>query len=218
MGQALISQIKRISLAATRVENDPVGGHRVMRKVTPVISLVAFLFTTGFFVREAACEDMPATTPPSSQAASSWEQPAAPAPGTATAPAQARAIVATGDLAEGGTVEITELKRTSGDTVTLKFTVKNTGAEELNLGPFGEGDWYNWDLAKIYLLDLPNKKKYFVLKDSEKQPLTSRGKSKLKPGAQIALWAKFPAPPTSVGKVTVEIPTSAPFEDLPITN
>lgn len=101
--------------------------------------------------------------------------------------------------------------------MTLKFVVNNTGSEELDLGAFG-GDWYSWNLTKVYLLDLQNKKKYFILTDSEKQPLSSRGGKKLQAGAKISLWAKFPAPPASVTKITVEVPNTAPFEDLVITN
>ena len=104
---------------------------------------------------------------------SSWEKPAA----HAVAPdsnSKTSNVIATGELAGGETIEITELKRTSGDTVTLKFALTNTGSEELPLSTLGDGDRYNWNLTRIYLLDLPNKKKYFILRDSEKQPLCSQ--------------------------------------------
>lgn len=171
-----------------------------------------FLFLAPLLLLQASPvlgEESPAA------ASSSWEKtPASLA--QSTTPALPAAVVATGELADGEKLEITEVKRTSGDTVTLKLKITNTGSDELNLGTLGDGDWYNWNLAKVFLLDLPNKKKYFVLRDSEEQPLTSKGKTKLKPGAQISLWAKFPAPPSGVEKITVEVPSAAPFEDLPI--
>lgn len=178
-------------------------------------TLLAFITSAPLLSAEDAA--VPAQPGAVTGQVSSWEKPAT-APVQGTSAVSPSSVVASGELAGGEKVEITELKRTSGDTVTLKFKLINTGNDELSVGPLGDGDWYNWDLARIFLLDLPNKKKYFVLRDSENQALCSKGTSKIKPGAQLALWAKFPAPPTTVDKITVEIPGAAPFEDLTISN
>ena len=151
-------------------------------------------------------EDPP---PPSN---SSWEK-AAPPPVAGPSKDQ---VIAEGELATGESVKITQLKRTSGDTITLKFVVRNVVSGDTPVEVFG-GDWYSWDLRNVFLLDVPNKKKYFILKDSAGQALSSRGNSRIKPGEQRTLWAKFPAPPATVSSITVEIPTAAPFDDLPIT-
>lgn len=178
---------------------------------------IAVLFLTLAFIANVplvAEESNDGTGVQSQQIESSWEKPSHINKGEVS-PA---AAIASGDLPRGEKIDIVELRRTSGDTVTLKFKVHNTSNDELSLGTFGDGDWYNWNLAKVHLLDLTNKKKYFVLRDSESQPLTSKGKTKLKPGEQLTLWAKFPAPPSSVTAITVEIPEALPFEDLPIGN
>jgi hypothetical protein len=72
-----------------------------------------------------------------------------------------------------------------------------------------------------YLVDSSNKKKYLVIKDSSGQPLAGShggsGSIKIGAGQTITTWAKFPAPPESVQKVTIYIPGMAPFEDIPIS-
>lgn len=72
-----------------------------------------------------------------------------------------------------------------------------------------------------YIVDGNNKKKYLVIKDSSGKPLAAEhgtsGSVKLGPGQSITTWAKFPAPPESVQKVSVYIPGVAPFEDVPIS-
>ena len=38
----------------------------------------------------------------------------------------------------------------------------------------------------------------------------------IKPKESFAAWAKFPAPPADVAKITVVIAKTPPFEDVPI--
>jgi hypothetical protein len=37
-------------------------------------------------------------------------------------------------------------------------------------------------------------------------------------GGQYTWWAKFPAPPPEVKKITLMTPVTSPFEDIPITD
>lgn len=123
------------------------------------------------------------------------------------------------DLSTGGKVKLVELKRTSGDTVTLKFQLINDGKGKLSKDVFG-GNTTGWNTSQVTLLDMQNKKKYLVMRDSEDHPLTSYGNyqnHEVEAGAVVNFWAKFQAPPTSVTKVTVEIPQAPPFEDIPIS-
>ena len=63
-----------------------------------------------------------------------------------------------------------------------------------------------------------NKKKYFVVRDSEKNCLCSQAVDDVKEGGgRVTLWAKFPAPPPEVQKITIQIPHFQPIDDAPIS-
>jgi len=66
-----------------------------------------------------------------------------------------------------------------------------------------------------YLLDASNKKKYAVVRDSEKNCVCSTVET-VEPGKKMNIWATFPAPPAEVSKVTVVVPTFEPIEGVPI--
>lgn len=148
----------------------------------------------------------PATTesrPPSST----------PAPATSSAPAIA---TADGDL-PGTKVEVQELKRSAG-TVMLKFAMINNSAKALNFGyTFGDGTGDYDSVGGIDLIDSIGKKKYFVVRDTENTCACSRGVKDIAPGSRANLWAKFPAPPDDVQKISVVIPHFTPMDDVPIS-
>ena len=119
-------------------------------------------------------------------------------------------------------LEVTELKRTSGDTLTLKFTIINDSSEQMTFsydfgeaGKYGTGDFNS--VGGVNLVDAAGKKKYLVLRDSAGNCLCSRGLKDVQPGARANLYAKFPAPPEGVEKITVEIPHFIPMDDVPIS-
>jgi hypothetical protein len=137
----------------------------------------------------------------------------APVPAPTAAPASGQAAPAALESAEGElpgiTVAIQELKR-SPNSVTLKLTFINRSTTPLSFyDAFGEHD-----LRHIHLVDMAGKKKYFVVQDSHGDCLCSREIKDLSPGAQVALWAKFPPVPDDVQKITVEIPHFPPLEDV----
>jgi hypothetical protein len=66
-------------------------------------------------------------------------------------------------------------------------------------------------------VDSAGKKKYFVVRDTENHCLCSRDVKDLSPGARTNLWAKFPAPPDDVQKISVVIPHFGPIDDAPIS-
>ena len=47
--------------------------------------------------------------------------------------------------------------------------------------------------------------------------MCSREVEDVHPGNKANLWAKFPAPPPDVTKVTIEIPHFQPMDDVPIS-
>ena len=114
----------------------------------------------------------------------------------------------------GTKVVITSLKRDAGGTVTVRFQLINDGEKEVSTyGVFGE----YFGLEYLSLVDTANKKKYLVVKDSAGGCLCSNFKADVVPGSRFNLWAKFPAPPDTVQKITVVIPTFEPIESVPIT-
>ena len=116
-------------------------------------------------------------------------------------------------------VEVVELKRASGDTVNLKFTMINDSDKDMSFGyDFGEGSTSDINtVAGAHLIDAAGKKKYFVLRDTENACLCSRGLDAIKQKSRANLYAKFPAPPDDVQKITVVIPHFTPMDDVPIS-
>ena len=164
----------------------------------------------------------PATSTAAQQPASTPSAPPASAPTASSPPpvpsaaSNLPAAPVDGDL-PGVKIALNELKRTS-TTVTLKFTVYNTSDKEFQTQGIFDGDEFHRfrHVGAIHLIDAESKKKYFVVTDSDGQCLCSRDISNIGPGSQITLWAKFPAPPNDVRKITVEIPHFVPIEDVAI--
>lgn len=119
----------------------------------------------------------------------------------------------------GVEVALLEVKRTSGDTVTVRWEYRNKGSQERELERIGTNESDHFKLAgAAYLVDAGNKKKYLVVTDQNGIPLGSRATSfRVRPNDTLSIWAKFPAPPASVAKISVMIPLTPPFEDVVIS-
>ncbi len=131
--------------------------------------------------------------------------------------------IATSDGEKSGTrVEITELKRSSDNTVTLKFVMVDDSDKAIGFGyDYGDRDNEIKDhssIGGVNLVDSTGKKKYFVVRDSESNCVCSRDVKDIPPGSRANLWAKFPAPPEDVQKISVVIPHFAPLDDVPISH
>jgi hypothetical protein len=167
--------------------------------------------------------DGPAHTQAAAVAPASAPAPA-PAPAASPAPAPAPPVnepkaLGSGEGAISGTrVDVTELKRTSGGTLTLRFTIVNdsktatldVGAVQAMLDLFG-----GYTIANVHLIDPVGRKKYFTAKDAEGKCVCS-AYAFVKPGERYNHWAKFPAPPDDVARLSIVIPTFAPVDDVPI--
>jgi hypothetical protein len=151
----------------------------------------------------------PSAPPASAPAASS-------APLAPSAASSSTAAPVDGDV-PGVKIAVNELKRTS-NTVTLKFTVYNTSDKVFGTQGVFDGDEFHRyrHVGAVHLIDGESKKKYFVVTDSDGHFLCSNDISDIAPRSQITLWAKFPAPPSEVRKITVEIPHFVPIEDVAI--
>ncbi|MEO8217004.1 MAG: hypothetical protein ABI718_07970 [Acidobacteriota bacterium] len=126
-------------------------------------------------------------------------------------------VIAHGDGETPGTrVDVYELKRTSGDTVTLKFALVNNGKKELGGYDFGKAANDYDTVADIHLLEPTERTQYAVMRDPDNKCVCSTGVG-VKTGEQKRYWAKFPAPPASSTKLTVVVPHFEPIEDVPVS-
>jgi hypothetical protein len=128
--------------------------------------------------------------------------------------------IGTADGEQSGTkAVITDLKR-GGGMLTLKFTIYNNSGAEFSTGSRFNADGYKENggrsFSAIHLIDGVSKKKYFVVADSDGSCLCSEHVDDIKANTQMSLWAKFPAPPDEVRKITVQIPHFIPVDDVPI--
>ena len=121
----------------------------------------------------------------------------------------------------GVKVVVQELKRTSGGTVSMKFTITNGSDKEVGGGySYGDKDHEIIDhgsVGGVQLVDEAGKKKYLVVRDSGAKCVCSQGLKDIKEGETVSLWARFPAPPDNVQKITVLIPHFQPMDDVPIS-
>jgi hypothetical protein len=196
-----------------------VGRMRNVKAVLLIFCLILMASCSGQGVQQQAKQpEQPAKNAQPEAPA----KPAQPAPAAVEAPAAAAPAlaIAEGELA-GLKAEIHELKRTGGDTLTLKFSIANSSAKEMHFGyDFAEKGRdvpdYN-SIGGVHLIDADAKKKYFVVRDAEGQCACSRDLKGVNPGSRSQLWAKFPAPPENVQKISIVVPHFLPVEDVPIS-
>ncbi|PAZ11719.1 hypothetical protein CLM62_34535 [Streptomyces sp. SA15] len=121
--------------------------------------------------------------------------------------------------ASGLLLQITSAQRDAGGFVTVSGVLKNDGAQRITVPPAVRGDEteilrHGMSLGGGTLVDSKEKKRYYVLRDTDGRPLTTTGFSSLKSGESLAVFLQFPAPPTGTAEVTFQLPTfaSAPIE------
>jgi hypothetical protein len=125
---------------------------------------------------------------------------------------------------ESGDVDVVllEVARTSGDTVTVRWKYVNNSGEKKQLTHERTGWLDPYRLASdAYVLDTVSHTKYTVVVDDDKHPIAGKhgGQNSyiyLAPHQSLVTWAKFPAPAAGVSKVTISIPGTDPFEDVPL--
>jgi hypothetical protein len=170
-----------------------------------------------------------ATAQPASQAVASQQQPTAttvPAP----TPSGVVASAEKGDL-PGITLTIDQFRRSDRNTVTVVFTIGNKDGEPPTfdwtwgeLGIIEVGNALAFDMSGVYLLEPEGKKKYLVLRDTKGRCICSTGifrsgtSTGLTPGTAATMFAKFPAPPTSVTKMAVAVPHFPVLDGLPLAS
>src|SRR5207244_6866486 len=113
--------------------------------------------------------------------------------------------------------DLLEVKRVSGGAVIVRWRVVNTAAAATGLAADqAKPIYYDFDWKDIYYIDPAENKKYNFLTDAEGQRILDVFWGNLKTGEQHGNWAKFPAPPATSKKISVNIPKFPPFEDVPV--
>jgi len=191
---------------------------------TNVLKLVSF----GLLITLVGCTKPDETKPASSRNEPAQAVQSTPSkPGALSAPgitssSPPAAAIANADGERAGTrVDITELKRSGDNTLTLKFVMVNDSDKAIGFG-YDFGDKANEikdhaSIGGVTLVDSAGKKKYFVVRDTENNCLCSRDVKDITPGGRANLWAKFPAPPDDVQKISIVIPHFGPIDDAPIS-
>ena len=107
----------------------------------------------------------------------------------------------------------------SGGTLMLKFALINDADKTLNVGyDFGSGSTTDFGtVGGVHLIEAVGKKKYLVVRDSNNACDCSRGVKDIAAKTRVNLWARFPAPPDNVEKITVVVPHFSPLDDVPIS-
>ena len=157
----------------------------------------------------------PAPVPP---AAAPVPQAAVPVPAAPPA-APVKPLAGADGQTPGSRIEIQELKRLSGGTIMLRFALINDADQTLNVGyDFGAGSTSDISsVAGVHLIEAVGKKKYLVVRDTENKCDCSRGVRDITAKSRANLWARFPAPPDSVEKITVVVPKFSPMDDVSIS-
>lgn len=186
-------------------------------------------FSTIFFAALTACS-IPSFTSKQSEAPAAKQPAPAPAPSVAPpAPVAQTAAVATPAPATasllsedtnvaGVAADVTECKRKEG-VLSVKVRFRNASSPTPAQVVLFQGN----DTYKTFYVTAANKK-YFMLQDSDGAYLTSAagyGGSltvTVTKDQPFTWWAKFPAPPPEVKKVTLFLPVASPLEDIPVTD
>lgn len=77
---------------------------------------------------------------------------------------------------------------------------------------------YGFTWEQLYYIDPAENKKYNFLTDAAGERILDVWSGSLDAGQQRASWAKFPAPPATTKKISINIPKFPPFEDVALAD
>jgi hypothetical protein len=149
--------------------------------------------------------------PPAADSATPADASAPTTSGTAGAAPTTQPIAVENHEVPGVQVALMDVRRTSGDTVTVRVQFRNTTDKELTNRIFSGSNIVD----DMYLVDGASKKKYLVVRDAEDKPVGYSGSSQTIPAkAVVQAWGRFPAPVSP--KIMVSVPGVPPFEEVPV--
>ncbi|MGC9381115.1 hypothetical protein [Streptomyces sp. MH13] len=113
---------------------------------------------------------------------------------------------------DGLLLRITSAERDAGGFLTVNGDLKNDGAKSVMVPAGLRGDEteiarHGRSLGGATLVDSAEKKRYYVLRDTEGRPLTTSDLGQMKPGETVPVFMQFPSPPASTTEVTFQLPT-----------
>ncbi|MFI9047624.1 hypothetical protein [Streptomyces sp. NPDC053427] len=113
---------------------------------------------------------------------------------------------------KGMVLTLNSAVRDAGGFVTVQGVLKNTSSE-----PFSESSAWRGDetemqqhgnhLGGATLIDAKERKRYYVLRDTEGRPLATTGIRIIKPAETLPVFMQFPSPPASTTDVEFQLPT-----------
>ncbi len=115
--------------------------------------------------------------------------------------------------------DLLQVKRVSGGALLVRWRVINTqstasgGLATSQVKPI----YYDFGWDDLYFIDPAENKKYQYLNDAEGGRILDVFWGNLGPGEQRMNWAKFPAPPATSSKISINLPKFSPLEDIPIS-
>jgi len=132
-------------------------------------------------------------------------------------------VLALEEHEKGIDVALLRLRRASDNTLNIQLRYINNTGEDVALCarktpgtlPCYRNADSSW-LANLYVVDNVNQKKHLIVRAGSKF-MTSKVNAKLavlSPGSSYKVWAKVPAPPAGVERVSVYIPGTIPMEDI----
>ncbi|MFG2871542.1 hypothetical protein [Streptomyces sp. NPDC048338] len=116
---------------------------------------------------------------------------------------------------EGFELTINSAQRDPGGFVTVKGSLKNASDKSRAVPVAVQGNEtevlkHGNSLGGATLVDSAEKKRYYVLRDTDGRPLTTTGLSIIGAGESAAVFMQFPAPPASTTQVSLQLPTFDP--------
>ncbi|MEU8519622.1 hypothetical protein [Streptomyces sp. NPDC048577] len=113
---------------------------------------------------------------------------------------------------EGLELVIQSAKRDGGGFMTVTGRIVNTSDATRVIPAQVAGDEveivkHGSSLGGATLVDSVEKKRYYVLRDTDGRPLTTSGISSLGVGRSTSVFLQFPAPPATTTEVTFQLPT-----------
>ncbi|MFE1960054.1 hypothetical protein [Streptomyces sp. NPDC059479] len=120
-------------------------------------------------------------------------------------------VLATMSNGNGLEIAFHSAKRDEGGFLTVTGTLTNTSSKQ----QYAPVEWNGQEqqvrrtgrsFAGFTLVDKAEKKRYYVLRDTDGYPLTTTGVVAVKPDEKVAVFAQFPAPPDSTTQVDIQLP------------
>jgi hypothetical protein len=126
-------------------------------------------------------------------------------------------VTAAQDTNKPGLVaEIVECKR-EGGVLSIRMRLRNTSDKDIDESIIDGRNFHQYYVTA-------GAKKYLIMEDSEKVPLSTPAHSngnlpvKIAKGASWIWWAKYTAPPPEVKNISYYTPLTAPFDNVPVSD